>query len=120
MPSDIKSYEDDLAQSSTVDKDNYINNPDQGAKTSDEKLQNALINTPHPQMVIKNNTTGDTIPFPKHCIGIVGNLELLTLTMVVLLTQQIHLTIEQLQCSFIMIIIRKIFFLSTPFTLSLS
>lgn len=64
MPSDINSYEEDLAQSATVDKDNYENDPDKGAKTSNETLQNALINTSHPEMLITNNK-GDTIPFPK-------------------------------------------------------
>ncbi len=67
MPTDIKSYQEDLNAAATVDKDNYANYPPQyGLKTSNEALQNALINTQHPTMVIKNNTSNEVVPEPSN------------------------------------------------------
>lgn len=66
MPTDIKSYQEDLNAAATVDKDNYANYPQYGLKTSNEALQNALINTQHPTMVIKNNTSNEVVPEPSN------------------------------------------------------
>ena len=48
MPDDIKSYQEDLDKSPTVDKNNYENTPAMGAATSNTALQEALQNTAHP------------------------------------------------------------------------
>lgn len=64
MPADIKSYQEDLDKSATVDKNNYENTPNMGAITSNTALQEALQNTAHPIMTITNNVTGDTVPLP--------------------------------------------------------
>ncbi len=64
MPDDIKSYQEDLDKSPTVDKNNYENTPNMGAATSNTALQAALQNTAHPVMTITNNVTGDTVSLP--------------------------------------------------------
>ena len=64
MPDDIKSYQEDLDKSPTVDKNNYENTPAMGAATSNTALQEALQNTAHPVMTITNNVTGGTVPLP--------------------------------------------------------
>lgn len=61
MSHDIKSYQEHLDKSPTVDKNNYEN---MGAATSNTALQAALQNTAHPVMTITNNVTGDTVPLP--------------------------------------------------------
>ncbi|WP_297816258.1 hypothetical protein [uncultured Lactobacillus sp.] len=64
MPDDIKSYQEDLDKSSTVDKNNYTNVAKSGAATSNTALQEALQNTAHPVMSIKNNSSDKTVPLP--------------------------------------------------------